>query len=484
MIYPPTRRRTRPIAGRNNGRALLIMTMGWLTLFAVSKAGAVSPPPDGGYPGENTAEGTNALFSLAGGIDNTAVGFDALFADNSGSENTAVGVAALSSNMGGNFNTAVGYESMTRNLGNDNTAVGANALLGNTSGHDNTATGFNALTNNTIGILNTAFGAFSLSANMDGRFNTALGGNMEKNTSGSSNVAVGLSALDSNTTGNGNTATGINALFFNQTGSNNAATGGNALLNNTGSNNAAMGAFALQGNTNGHDNTAQGFQALNNNSTGINNVGIGSHAGANLTTGNNNIDIGANVLGGPGEANTIRVGKQGIQKQTFVAGIFGTAVTGSTVVVNSSGKLGVATSSARFKDQIKPMDKASDAILALKPVTFRYKEEVDPNRAAQFGLVAEEVEKVDPELVIHDEAGKPFTVRYEAVNAMLLNEFLKEHGKVQTLQARVEEQQRQIAAQQTAATQQQKQIDSLTTGLQTVTACLHSANSTGHPRSD
>jgi len=458
MIYPPTQRKKTSISGRNQGRALLIMMIGCLTLFAVAKANAVNPPPDGGYPGENTAEGTNALFSLTSGIDNTAIGFDALFADTTGMENTAVGVAALSSNTSGNLNTAVGYETLTRNLGNDNTAIGANALLSNTSGHDNTATGLNALLNNTVGILNTAFGAFSLSANIDGRFNTALGGNMEKNTSGSSNVAVGLAALDSNTTGNGNTATGINALFFNQTGSNNAATGGNALLNNTGSNNAAIGAFALQGNTTGHDNSAQGFQALNGNSSGSSNVGIGSHAGANVTTGSNNIIIGANVVGNASDANTIRIGKQGTQKATSIAGIFGTTVSGSTVVVASNGKLGVATSSARFKQGIKPMDKASEAVLKLKPVTFQYKEELDPDKIPQFGLIAEEVEKINPDLVVRGEDGKVMTVRYDAVNAMLLNEFLKEHRRVEEQRAYFE----------LKLAQQQKQIEALTATIQKV----------------
>jgi hypothetical protein len=462
MIYLPARRTKSSISGKNE-HTLLIITIGCVALLAVSKASAAlpPPPPDGGYPGENTAEGTQALFSLTSGIDNTAVGFDALFANTTGIENTAVGVAALSSNTNGKLNTAVGYETLTRNVGDDNTAIGANALLSNNSGHDNTATGFNALTNNTVGILNTAFGAFSLSANIDGRFNTALGGNMEKNISGNSNVAVGLAALDSNTTGNGNTATGINALFFNQTGSNNAATGGNALLNNTASNNAAIGAFALQGNSTGHDNSAQGFQALNGNTSGSNNTAIGSHAGANLTTGNNNIDLGANVVGAAGEANTIRIGKQGTQKAALIAGIFGTSVSGSPVVVGSNGKLGVATSSARFKEAIKPMDKASEAVFALKPVTFRYKEEVDPDCALQFGLVAEEVEKMNPELVIHDDQGKPFTVRYEAVNAMLLNEFLKAHRTVQELKA--------------AVGQQQKQIEALTAGLQKVAAQVDAA---------
>jgi hypothetical protein len=413
-----------------------------LTCFALSPGSkAVNPAPDGGYPGGNTAEGTDALLSLSSGTNNTAIGAD-----------------ALANNVSGNDNTAVGFQALLLATGNHNTAVGSEALFFDTSGHDNTAVGFNALINNTTGILNTAIGAFSLSANIEGRFNTAVGGGMEKNTSGSSNVAVGLAALDSNTTGNGNTATGINALFFNQTGSNNAATGGNALLNNTGSNNAAIGAFALQGNTTGQDNSAQGFQALNGNSSGSSNVGIGSHAGANVTTGSNNIIIGANVVGNASDANTIRIGKQGTQKATFIAGIFGTTVSGSTVVVGSNGKLGVATSSARFKQGIKPMDKASEAVLKLKPVTFQYKEELDPDKIPQFGLIAEEVEKINPDLVVRGEDGKVMTVRYDAVNAMLLNEFLKEHRRVEEQRAYFE----------LKLAQQQKQIEALTATIQKV----------------
>src|SRR5205085_8260019 len=203
---------------------------------------------------------------------------------------------------------------------------------------------------------------------------------------------------------------------------------------------------ALENNTTGRNNTAIGTVALFGNKTGSNNTAVGANAGQNLTSGSNNIDIGANVLGNAGEANTIRVGKQGTQKATFIAGIAGTPISGSTVVVNSTGKLGVATSSARFKEAIKPMGTASKAILALKPVSFRYKEEVDPDATPQFGLVAEEVDKIDPKLVMHDEQGKPFTVRYEAVNAMLLNEFIKEHRQTQELKAMVAQQQKQIEA--------------------------------------
>jgi hypothetical protein len=171
---------------------------------------------------------------------------------------------------------------------------------------------------------------------------------------------------------------------------------------------------------------------------------VGNLAGRNLTTGSNNIDIGNQ--GVAAEAKTIRIGQQGNQKATFIAGISGVAVTGSPVVVNSNGRLGVSTSSARFKEAIKPMDKASEAILALKPVTFRYKHELDPEGIPQFGLVAEQVEKVNPDLVARNAEGKPYTVRYEAVNAMLLNEFLKEHKAIAEERRKVQDQQKEIDA--------------------------------------
>jgi uncharacterized coiled-coil protein SlyX len=267
--------------------------------------------------------------------------------------------------------------------------------------------------------------------------------------------------------GNKCTADGWEALFSNTIGQDNIAIGDSALFSNTtGGGNVSTGDSALGHNTIATRTRPPVFLALLNNTTGSGNIAPGASAGKNLTTGSNNIDIGN--IGVAGKANTIRIGKQGTQKATFIAGIAGTPISGSTVVVNSTGKLGVATSSARFKEGIKPMDKASEAILALKPVTFRYKEELDPDKILQFGLVAEQVEKVNPDLVVRGEDGKVMTVRYEAVNAMLLNEFLKEHGRVQQLKATVAEQQKQIAAQQATAAQQQKQIEALTAGLQKV----------------
>jgi len=397
-----------------------------LAAIAVSSAvHAVSPPPDGGYPNQNTAEGQEALFFLTSGFDNTAVGYQALSENTTGSENTGAGIQALMSNTSGSLNTA----------------LGAGALSNNTTGTHNTASGYTALFSNTSGDDNVATGAAAL----------------QQNTTGFNNTAGGFQALFSNTTGFNNTANGVNALFANTTGFNNTASGFTALQDNTtGNNNTAEGDGALASNKTGSNNTACGISALLNNTTGKNNIALGANAGSNLTTGNNNIDIGG--TGVAAEANTIRIGKQGTQKNTLVAGIFGTAVSGSTVVVNSTGKLGIATSSARFKEAIKPMDKASEAILALKPVTFRYKEEVDPDRAPQFGLVAEEVEKVNPDLVIRGEDGKVMAVRYEAVNAMLLNEFLKEHRKVEDLEKKAVE---QDSLKATIAAQQ-KQIEALT----------------------
>jgi len=282
------------------------------------------------------------------------------------------------------------------------------------------------------------------------------------NTDGFGNTGTGLNPLHDNTIGNANTANGANALYHNTSGDNNTAIGFIALLaSTTGFDNTANGASALNMNTTGSDNTANGFNALLLNRTGNNNIALGASAGQNLTTGSHNIYIG-NLGGTNDESRKIRIGTVGGQNATFIAGISGgTVPDGVGVIVGSNGKLGTVVSSARFKDEIKPMDKASEAILALKPVTFNYKKELDPDGIPQFGLVAEDVEKVNPALVARDNQGKPYTVRYEAVNAMLLNEFLKEHGKVEKLEATV--------------VRQQKQIEALTAGLQKVSAQLEAS---------
>jgi hypothetical protein len=412
----------------------------------------LSPTPDGGYPGENTAEGDGALFSLTGGIDNTAVGFHALNMNTYGFYNTAIGGNALAFDTTGFSNTAIGAYALEFNTtGNGNTATGVQALLTNTLGNDNTATGVNALFFNTTGNSNTATGVNALSYNNTGHHNTA----------------TGFGALEYSTLGNDNTATGVNAIAFNTTGSFNTANGRNALfINSTGSSNVADGFQALYANTAGNFNTADGYFALNQNTSGSSNIALGNGAGGNLTTGDNNIDIGNSGVGG--ESRTIRIGTTGIHTATYIAGIIGkTLPTSVPVFITTNGQLGTSTSSARFKDNIKPMDKASEAILALKPVTFRYKKELDRDGIPQFGLVAEDVEKVNPDLVMRDADGKVYTVRYDAVNAMLLNEFLKEHRKVEQLKNDFES---KIA-------QQQKQIEALTAGLQKVSAQVEMSRS-------
>ena len=266
-----------------------------------------------------------------------------------------------------------------------NTAVGKEALLHLDGGEDNTALGFRTLSRNNEGNLNTAVGSAALKENFNGNRNTATGSH----------------ALDASTQGNNNTANGYSALNSGR-----------------GNNNTAVGAFAL------------------NSNTGDNNIALGFRAGFVLSTGNQNIDIGN--LGVAAESGTIRIGSAA-QTRTFIGGISGQPVSGSPVYVNAIGQLGTVPSSQRFKEDIKPMAKASEVLYALEPVTFHYKKEIDPNAVSQFGLVAEKLERVSPDLVVRDDQGKPYTVRYDAVNAMLLNEFLKEHRRVQDLECALEE---------------------------------------------
>jgi hypothetical protein len=380
-------------------------------------AQAVDPAPDGGYSGGNTAEGDNALLNLTTGTNNVAVGFEALVHNDTGINNTACGGGALHENTGGESNTGIGNNALFYNTtGDRNTAVGVSALQQNTNTANNTAIGWGALASN-FGFDNTAAGSEALGANQ------GAGGNS----------AFGRAALQRNSLGSSNTGVGYNAI------------GGNFI---------------------GSTNTAVGYNALGGISQGNNNVALGYEAGQNLTSGNsNNIHIGNPGLSG-GENGRIRIGTGGTHTATFIAGIRGVTVpSGVGVIIGTNQQLGTVQSSKRFKEAIKPMDKASESILALKPVTFRYKHELDPDRIPQFGLVAEDVEKVNPDLVVRDENGNVSSVRYEAVNAMLLNEFLKEHRAFVKQQRELQEQGATIA-------RQQKQIDVLTTGLQQVSAQL------------
>jgi hypothetical protein len=328
---------------------------------------AVTPPPDGGYAGGNTAEGQNALFSLTTGLYNTAAGY-----------------LALKSNTTGQFNTAIGAGALLFNTADQNTAIGAAALLNNTTGSNNTAMGEAALFFNTTGNENTGVGAGVLSSN----------------TTGSANTAVALDALSSNTTGN--------------------------------------------------NNTAIGEAALNSNTTGSGNTVVGFNSGFAVTTANNVICIGASVAG----AN--------VNDSCYIGSIFGATASGGTAVfIDSNNKLGTVVSSKRFKEEIEPMNNTSEALFSLKPVTFRYKRDIDPDRKGQFGLVAEDVEKINPDLVVRDKEGRPYSVRYEQVNAMLLNEFLKAHRKMEDQEATI--------------VGLQKQVEALTAGLQKVSAQIEAS---------
>ena len=442
----------------------IVVTVLCLSL-AAHKTYAVVPPPDGGYPGLNTAEGQNALLNLGAGAANTAVGWRSLLNDSGGSYNTAVGSGTLLFNANGNANIAIGTAALLFNtVGTDNTAVGVAALLNNDStgtgiGSFNSAFGAHALEHNTDGQSNSAFGNYALSSNTTGMLNTAIGlGSLLSNTDGSANTAIGFDAMLSNTSGQQNTATGWNALYFNTVGTFNTANGMNALVANTA----------------GISNTAIGWGALLNNENGNNNSAIGVRAGQDIT-GDFNISIGSQVSGVAGESNTIRIGdnlpNQTAESACYVGGIHNqVSANGLTVLVNADGKLGTTVSSRRFKEAIEPVDQASEALFALRPVIFRYKKEIDPLGVRQFGLVAEEVEKVNPDLVGRDVEGKPTVVRYDQVNAMLLNEFLKEHRK--------NEEQAVIIA------RLERQIQALTAGLQKVSAQVAATNEAAGMRRD
>ena len=361
---------------------LVLFCFGFLPL-----AQALSPAPDGCYPNFTTAEGCDALNLLSTGEGNTALGWRALF-----------------SNTEGNFNTALGAGALVLNGGSYNTAVGGGALLLNTTGSFNDATGVQALFNNTTGGFNTA---------------------------------IGDAALFTNTGGNDNVAAGGGALFFNETGSENTAIGRQALLENTtADDNTAVGFQALDTNHTGHNNTAVGVGALAQNVTGSLNTAIGDSAGT-LITGDGNVCIG-HLFGEADVSNSTYIANVGATSQPVGGTVFGVTVDSIT------GKLGFQPSSRRYKKDIRPMDKASEELLVLKPVTFHYKHQVDPKQRLDYGLIAEDVAEVNPELVIRNQKGEIESVNYGAIYAMLLNEFLKEHRAFVEEQHKVADQQKEI----------------------------------------
>src|SRR6266496_1320944 len=412
--FPSIRKSRNPAIG---GFLLLLP----LVCFGLAPmAQAVGPDTDGSIPGSNNGEGVGVLVSRTTGIWNTGTGFEALNHLTAGNQNTATGLRAMASDVNGGYNTGTGVLS----------------LFSNTSGFFNSATGAYSLANNTIGLRNTAAGYAALYRNADGTDNTA----------------AGFAALYHNTTAAFNCAFGEFALFNNLKAWTNNAFGVEALFNNlTGETNNAFGTGALFANTEGEWNNAFGFQALDSNVSGSFNTAIGDSAGFDVT-GDGNVCIGEGVFGETGVDDSTYIRNINTTAQPIVVGVDGVTVDLTT------GRLGHGVSSQRYKEQIKPMDKASELLFSLKPVTYRYKKEIDPKQTLDFGLIAEEVAKVSPELAIRDAKGQVSNVRYNAINAMLLNEFLKEHQQVV-------EQQATIAELKSTVAQQQKGMDVLTAQL-------------------
>jgi hypothetical protein len=381
-------------------------------------------------------DGSNAF---AVGLYNSAFGDKALFSTTTGAYNTGSGYLALFSNTTGSDNAAFGAGALYANTGNSNTASGESALGNNTNGSNNTAAGFQAL-----------IGAAISGANPNGATgsnNTGIGANaLFSYSTGNDNTAAGDSALYSNTTGSFGTASGYGALFSNTTSYYNTATGFEALYSNNGGSNTASGYEALYLNKNGNDNTATGVNALHNNTSGSNNIAEGWHGGYNLTTGSNNIDIGN--IGAAADTNTIKIGTQGTQTKTLIAGIFNnTSVSGMYVVVDSTGQLGVSSTppGAGVKTAISPMGSSSEKLQKLRPVTFHLKS--DPKGALQYGLIAEEVARVYPDLVVRNESGRIDSVRYDELAPVLLNEVQQQQRKMTAQEVKSAAQAERIAAQ-------------------------------------
>lgn len=388
------------------------------------------PPPGGGYPGYNTAAGQNALFSLTTGVGNAALGGYTLYTETTGNGNTGVGLNALRNSADGNYNTAVGLDAFYAYHGDSSCAFGAFALFANSIGVNN-AFGYGALASNTTPGENCAFGNLALN----------------RHATGSYNNAVGDSALESHQSGGRNNAFGANALVSNVSGNDNTAVGDQALALCTGSSNTALGAAA----------------------------------GGLATSGSGNVHIGYGTLGAAGESN-----------HTYIRNINNTTVSGGgteSVIVNlGTGLLGHVGSSRRYKEDIKPMDDASEVIYRLKPVSFRYRKGIDPSESLDYGLLAEDVAEVEPNLASHGKDGQIENVRYSAIDAMLLNEFLKQHSVVQQqgrqiqarkhkiieLRAGIAKDEANMARQrrrfQSALTEQERQIEALTVALRKVRA--------------
>ena len=455
---------------------LIALTIACFGLVPIPKA--FGTDADGALPFGNNADGVGVLSSLTSGVWNSGFGFEALNKDTTGSLNTATGLRALFNNTEGDANTANGMMALFNNTtGEQNVAVGAQALVSNIDGFQNVAAGTQSLLSNTSGAANCAFGQWALALNTAGDTSNAFGfAALFRNdlpTGAPGNNAFGFVALGNNVTGQDNAAFGNRALVSNVSGAGNCAFGNSALENNDssaagsadgnnafgvealssnidGSANCAFGTFALIDNVNGSFNNAFGLSALGGNVSGLRNTAIGYLAGE-VITGSGNVCIGAQVAG-----------EAGVDDSTYIRNVNTTVQSGGgfdTVTVRlADGRLGHAVSSRRYKEDIKPMDRASEALFALQPVMFRYKKHVNPEQGVDYGLIAEDVAQVAPELAVRDREGKISNYRRDAINAMLLNEFLKEHDIVQELKSTV--------------VRQQEQIDMLTAGLQKVSAQL------------
>ena len=398
----------------------VVSTLNYTAGVTVANAAIVALGAGGGITVAAAVSGTDLLIDTNGYYAPAGVGIS----------NTFLGASAGNFTMTGDGNTAVGTNALANNTtGSSNVASGVGALYANTEGYYNSAAGASALSANTTGISNTASGAFALSTNSTGSYNTASGVSALQFNTGSDNTATGAAALANNGDGNFNTADGTGTLFGNTTGVSNTAVGFDALYSNDiGIKNVAIGSNALLSKVGGGYNTALGESALMNLTGGNFNTAIGVTAGANLITGDDNLYF--YNQGVASESYTIRIGFPGIQTRAFLAGVRGvaTAVNDAIpVVIDSAGQFGTISSSARFKEDIADMADASSGLLKLRPVTFRYKGQA--GGARQYGLVAEEVDEVLPELVVRGSSGEVETVLYHEMPAMLVNELQKQQKR-------------------------------------------------------
>jgi hypothetical protein len=380
--------------------------------------GADGAPGPAGPPGPAGDANPNIITE----VTSTALGIDALTSRTGPSgANVAVGYQALQANATGTLNTAVGDGALANYLGSSNTAVGYRAMADAGGGSTNTAVGLRALeVNQTNG--NTAVGNTALALTTTGNSNSGFGNQaLLNNTSGTNNVAMGAAALLNNGVGTHNTAIGSSALASNTSGDTNVAVGSSALLNTT-----------------GDENTGVGYTALHNHTTGTDNLALGFQAGLSSTTGSHNIYLLNN--GVAAESNTVRIG-DGNQTRTFIAGINGATTGGAavSVVIDADGQLGTISSSRRFKTDIRDMGDVSDRLMQLRPVSFRYKQAfAGGTMPTQYGLIAEEVAEVFPDLVVRDANGEAQTVQYYKVDAMLLNEVQKQHRQIEAQRMEIE----------------------------------------------